>query len=870
MKKKSGFIAALLLSLALLGGCSSSDGGGLVQTASVLPENGKTAIVSAEGSVFAANYFAEAPTSAEDCSAKIQELIDKAAETGGTVYLKDGTYRLSKPINLPDNVSLRGDFSSPNTKSESTAAETVLVALNTEENRAGAIIKVGNGCTVSGIKIWYENRNYSEDESFGYAISAARCEDVTFENISLPNCYKGIELTAAKNATVRNVFVTAFSEGIRIESTEGYTSLCDISVSPVYLYNDPKFVAPDNFDSSDVTNFITANTVGIYIGNAADISLYNCSVDTAKTGIYVNMPQTGEGMLTVTKCSTVNCQTSVYTEEAGKNGLVFESSTFGSNGLSGSVGLHFGPNYKSQAAVSNCKFIGFPDTAMKSEGSGLTSVVNCSYVGWHERAIESSDETLSVLFSHFELSKSLGILNNYGVGMFIDCTFQTDTVIEGGNYIQNDEKSGYSVPTPDLSAVYTSSVLSPKNKNYIKASDFGVSTDADDNGPSLQAAIAAAVQNGAGTVLLDAGTYNIKTPVILREDVYLIGTGTDNSSFSTKLVYETNAVGAPPLITMQKNSGIAEITLSCKAFTDAATFLSEGKSPSTYMIAAENVSGIKVSGIKLENTPNGILFSNVSNGRITDVTGSSLFENILLKNCENVLTAFCRFSTDGFSNGGYTDYAEKHGRAIEVSGGRAVLLQNMSACQNVGINLTSGTTGASDSAKIIAVGNCLIGNSVSVYVSNTENAVFLSTLSSPSNGYHFSSETTNKGKVAVYGTVAGGTVSASAVIRSGSCGIYSGIFKQAGDNAVLVYGGTSLICGNVFPDIPTGNHISQSAGNTSAVGNIVRSEKVFAAISTTYMKTDVSGGTLKEQFSIKGYDANAGDNDEEGEDAGEN
>ena len=36
------------------------------------------------------------------------------------------------------------------------------------------------------------------------------------------------------------------------------------------------------------------------------------------------------------------------------------------------------------------------------------------------------------------------------------------------------------------------------------------------------------------------------------------------------------------------------------------------------------------------------------------------------------------------------------------------------------------------------------------------------------------------------------------------------------------------------------------------------------------MKTDVSGGTLKEQFSIKGYDANAGDNDEEGEDAGEN
>ena len=107
MKKKSGFIAALLLSLALLGGCSSSDNLGLVQTASVLPENGKTAIVSAEGSVFAANYFAEAPTSAEDSSAKIQELINKAAETGGTVYLKGGTYRLAKPINLPDNFSLR-------------------------------------------------------------------------------------------------------------------------------------------------------------------------------------------------------------------------------------------------------------------------------------------------------------------------------------------------------------------------------------------------------------------------------------------------------------------------------------------------------------------------------------------------------------------------------------------------------------------------------------------------------------------------------------------------------------------------------------------------------------------------------------------
>ncbi len=869
MKKKSGFIAALLLSLALLGGCSSSDSGGLVQTASVLPENGKTAIVSAEGSVFAANYFAEAPISAEDSSAKIQELIDKAAETGGTVYLKGGTYRLAKPITLPDNVSLRGDFSSPNTKSGNTA-ETVLVALKTEDNKSSAIIKTGNGCTVSGIKIWYENQNYSEDEGFGYAISAARCENVTLENISLPNCYKGIELTAAKNATVRSVFITAFSEGIRVESTEGFTSLCDISVSPVYLYNDSKFVAPDGFSSSSVTDYITANTTGIYIGNAENISLYNCSVDTAKIGIYINMPQTGEGMFSATKCTTVSCQTSVYTEEAGKNGLVFESSTFGSNGLSGSIGLYFGKNYKSEAVVSNCKFVGFPDTAMKSEGSGLTSVVNCSYVGWHERAIDSSDETLAALFSYFGISKSLGILNNYGVGMFIDCTFQTDTVIEGGNYIQNDEKSGYSVPMPDLSSVYTSSSLSPKNKNYIKASDFGVTAEAEDNGPYLQAAIDAAIRNGAGTVLLEEGTYNIKTPVILREGVYLIGTGTENGAFSTKLVYETNAVGSSPLITMQKNTGVEEIILSCKTFNDAESFLSAGNQPTTFMISAENVSGVKVSGVKLENTPNGILFSGVSDGRISDVTGSSLFENILLKNCGNILTAFCRFTTDNFSYGGYTEYAKQHGRAIEVSGGKAVLMQNSSDGQNVGINLTSTATEAADSVKIAAIGNCLVNNGISVNVSNTENAMFLSTISAPSNGYHFSSETTNKGKVSVYGTVTGGNVVSAAVIRGGDCGIYSSVFKQAGSDAVLVYGGSSLICGNIFPDIPTGTHISQSAGSVSAVGNIVRSEKVFAAISTNYMKTSVSGGSLKEQFSIKGYDANAGDNDEEGENAGEN
>lgn len=815
--KKIGIAAAFLATLLLFSACGKEETG-IIKTGTELPENGETAIVSAEGSVFAANYFFEAPQTAEDCSGKLNEILTEAAKTGGTVYLKGGTYRISEPIVLPDNVSLQGDYSAPNTKTEA-QTETVITVLATKNNKNSPTITLGNNSTLSGIKIWYDGRNYSETEEFGYAVSAARSENVVIENVTIPNCCKGVELSATKDAVVRNVSVTAFSTGISVDSATGGVFLSDVSVSPVYLLNDKRYSPL----TEDLSALLTENTVGIYIGNVEAISLFNCSVDTAKTGIDVNMPETGEGLFSATECSTVNCQTSVCVEEAGKNGLTLTNCDFSSNGLSGSVGVYFSEKYKTEAALCNCKFTGFPDVAVKSEGSGLTSVTNCNFIGWHMRAFESSDETLAVLFSYFGISKSLGSLENYGVGMFIDCTFQEETLIEGGNYVQNDEKSGYSMPSPDLSSVYTSDPYSPKNKKYVKASDFGLSEVLDDAGPAIQQAIGSALENGAGAVLIDAGTYMVRTPITLPDGIYLIGAGSNaNSEFSTRLIYN----GSASLITIGKDCGVSGMIL-------------EGKSSSP-VIYAKDVSGVKITDIHLDDVADGICLSNVKNARIEDVSGSSDSNGIRLENCDNVFTGYCKLVSNGKTG-------------ISVSSGNAVSVQNLTRGQEVGFK-------AENSAKTVSIGCIFDKNKTSIENSDVKNAVIVSALSAPDNGTHLSAV---KGTSEIYGLVTGGTVTTAATVKGGECGIYSSIFKQSGSNAVTVSGGKVSVTGNVFPDIPTGNHFIQTGGSSAAVGNIVRSNTVFAAISAKYMKTDISGGSFEEKFSIKGYDVNEGDNDEE-------
>ena len=854
---------ALLIAI-LLTACGGNQSSGIINTAEPV-ENGVPSIISTETEVFAANYFLGIPENPpEDYSSLLQEILNTAAESGGTVYITGGTYTFSSPIHVPDNVKIKGNFSSPSNKTQSDS-QTILIITNTDANKAEPFITLGNNSEISGLKIYYENQDYLNIQSYPFTISADEAQNAKIENITISNCYSGVSLRNSADASLKNIYITAYDYGISAINATGFLTLKSVNVSPIYYLNDTTFSSTTNFDSSQFRESLLTSTTGISISGAETVSIYDCSIDTANIGLYINIDSSSEGTVSTAKLNTVNCQTALYTENAGRNGIIFESSTFGASGLSGSRSVYLGEKYETEATFSNCFFTGFPDVAIKSEGSGLTEVLNGSFSGWHQRAIESTDEVEAYLFSYFGISNSLGILENYSVGLFVDCVFQTNTIIEGGNYIENSEKSDYSIPIPDLSTLHFTDSYSPTNEKYVKASDFGVTEESDDIGPSLQQAIDSAAENGAAIVFLEPGKYRIKTAVKLRDNIFLIGAG-DNSSatFSTEIISDQNSVlNGSPIIEMANGSGISDIAISFENYTDAEQTADNSVVPNSFAIIAENVSKIKISNINLKNAPNSIRLTNVGGGYIENIRGSALYRDMFVEESSDVIVSDCRFSANDLFSETYRAFRKENGRGIEIfDGDKIKTLNTLTSDASSAITLGSSREEASETAKIISVAAYGLNVSRTILAENTENALFIIPISSPDNGYHYVSETSMNGVVSIFGIITKGNTVSSVLQNSGTASIYGGIFKKAGELVVQTEGGILNLFGNIFPEIPSEYHISASGGEVVAVGNIVRSETMFSALNATYMKTSTDSGTVTETFSIKGYESSEESNDE--------
>ena len=82
---------ALLFTISLTA-CGGNQSSGIINTSESV-ENGVPSIISTETEVFAANYFLGIPENPpEDYSSLLQEILNTAAESGGTVYITGGTY----------------------------------------------------------------------------------------------------------------------------------------------------------------------------------------------------------------------------------------------------------------------------------------------------------------------------------------------------------------------------------------------------------------------------------------------------------------------------------------------------------------------------------------------------------------------------------------------------------------------------------------------------------------------------------------------------------------------------------------------------------------------------------------------------------
>jgi len=157
-----------------------------------------------------------------DDTISIQTALDAAGKVGGgTVYLPPGKYRITKPLDVPRGVELRGPLGRGKARAARNACS-ILGCCGKDASHPDtdpALITLEEHAGVRGIEIAYPEQGFSGADIHPYPYSIrGHGAGVWIADIILVNSYLGIDLAAYRcdNHVVRSLWGTVLGNGIKV------------------------------------------------------------------------------------------------------------------------------------------------------------------------------------------------------------------------------------------------------------------------------------------------------------------------------------------------------------------------------------------------------------------------------------------------------------------------------------------------------------------------------------------------------------------------------------------------------------------------------------------------------------------------------
>lgn len=617
------------------------------------------------------------PTGATDCTAKIQELLDKLANvkpedadktppqevgrgathntTGGVLYLPEGKYRIDGKIMMPMGTTIRGDWAKP-VKGQAVNGTVIVVGSTYKGNddEHNAVFTMQPSTQICNLSIFYEDQDpnsvsvyppaivYGHDGYFGNDYCNVR-------NVTLVNPYIGILFSSYNGGGCPNIFGlygTPLYEGVLMDHIADVGRFDLIDFSPAYWAGAGLGTV---YSESDIRNYTYTNGTG-FVMRRNDWS-YTCNY-------------TVEGYYTAFRTEP--------TPDTKPNG-----------NLNTDQGKPNGHNYGFN--ISDCK-IGVNVTAASNSGIMFTriNVDDCEnavrYGGGAEGTVQfydcdfnTTDTTVvmeigasnPLVFKDCNMS---GLVTALGGHLMADnCKFGGDVFIAEsartlltGNTISGElsnnslyesivnDTVSYDKPLPEFKPEYMEIPVTkpakealfvvtdtkydggaqPVNTNIKTDPDGSILASAKDNTAAIQAALDEAGANGGGIVYLPSGHYRMNGNLNIPDGVELKGSSDiasvpRNNGAILEVFAGKGNENAEPFITMGKNSGLRGVTINYPEQTDPTNVLE-------YPYAVRGNEGVYIVNLALRATYKGVdLFTNKCDNHYVDYIAGHCFRNVV-------------------------------------------------------------------------------------------------------------------------------------------------------------------------------------------------------------------------------------------------
>jgi len=649
--------------------------------------------------------FGIQPDTGADASQAMNVAVRLLARAGGgTLWLPAGHYRLSQPLTLNNNVTIRGDWAPP--EPGKPIQGTILeMTANRGDAEGPPGISLNNGSAVIGIAFWYPDQQADKITPYPVALKQFGGAGMGVENITFVNAYRGFACGPEGCALffARNIYGTVLETGIKIDGTSDIGRMEKVRFSPDYwagsgLPNAPTATGPH-------VGWMAENGSGIIMRRndwsyAYDVelkgyrygfqSLPSLEDDDVKKGIK-NYPN-GQN----TKFRFIDCRTAIHCENVNDDGMMFHDIDI----TGAEEGILANATFKGTLQIQNSR-ISASKAAIRLLGPGQILLTNCSLAG--------------------DLSSPSGTIDNTtGFVELMGCTPQISAQSGSAPGIGEIRVEPATVPPMDkLVDPYrtpTDRFAPPTNRlAVVTDSVYGAKGDATtDDTDAVQKAIADMMTSG-GTVFFPSGEYRITRELVVPTGVELRGVDEaphQPTTFGSVLDVATGKddENGKPFITLSAHSGLRGLTFH---YPDQDT---RNVTPYPWMIrgAGEGVWLINLSST-LPYRMVDLATIKCDNHYVDYVAGNALQEAFRIGggstggrvlNCqlnENYYTNTTKFanSPSRLPNGGAVgdatyNYSEAHELAYVVGDcTNEILFQNFVFGANKGLVLTGTDTGPS-------------------------------------------------------------------------------------------------------------------------------------------------------------------------------
>lgn len=527
------------------------------------------------------------PDSNTDATSAFQNALDTVESLGGgVVFVPAGKYRINGHLNIGSNVTLRGEWKSPD--SNGLGLGTILEAYENKGNENGeALLKMNRSSGVTNLGIWYPEQDYSNVQSYPYSIqgNASQQDVLTIENITLYNSYNGIQIGQYSTWNginkIKNIYGTVLKTGIKENFTADVTRFENININTTYWSNSGLTNAPSSSSAqTSLKNYTRANAIAFFLYRLDWCWMYKINLSDLLYGMYMN----GGSNIGASYVNISNVNVGMKIDSMIPPGVQLSYSTINASVGTEPIGILINcPTIVIN--VSSTTIGGTPHTGIRI--TGTDAVLNCNNVTFEDwgynggiYAIDSQKGALNIQKCNFQQNKSHIHISSATTGaVILSNTFTGAPQItnqSSGNVVINNNM--LDIPTQPAYNYIFPTKKKPANVNNfynVKSSPYNATGNGiTDDTPSIQAALTTAGNNGGGTVYLPAGKYKVNTYLEVPSGVELRGcfdvvhsgfenTWSKNEYSGTQIeAYggKGNADGTP-LIKLNANSGVKGLSI---------------------------------------------------------------------------------------------------------------------------------------------------------------------------------------------------------------------------------------------------------------------------------------------------------------------